>query len=395
MRESFTINIGSTLLDDLEARLGSMRWTDEITDAGWGYGTNKAYLKELCGYWQHEFDWRKQEAYLNSLDHFKTTIDDFGLHFIYQKGDGQTSIPLLLTHGYPDSFVRFLKVIPLLTEADEDGISFDVVVPSIPGYGFSDVPFEPGMDTKKIAGLFVSLMKELGYEKFIAHGGDWGSGISEQIGLYHPDSLIGIHLTDIPFQHGLAQYKDLSRTETKYIDAMKMWQQTEGGYAMIQSTKPQTLAYGLNDSPVGLAAWIIEKFRTWSDNGGDLENCFSKDELLTNLTIYWSTQTINSAFRVYYEAMQSLMNSLYNPLNKINPFDKTGTKSEVPAGFALFPKDLSSPPREFAERFFNVQRWAEMPKGGHFAAMEQPDLLVGDIRKFVTQLNVKTDTART
>lgn len=395
MRELFTINIGSTVLDDLKARLGSVRWIDEVPDTGWNYGTNKAYLKELCGYWQHEFDWRKQEAYLNSLDHFKTTIDDFGLHFIYQKGDGQTSIPLLLTHGYPDSFVRFLKVIPLLTEADEDGISFDVVVPSIPGYGFSDVPFEPGMDTKKIAGLFVSLMKELGYEKFIAHGGDWGSGISEQIGLYHPDSLIGIHLTDIPFQHGLAQYKDLSRTETKYIDAMKMWQQTEGGYAMIQSTKPQTLAYGLNDSPVGLAAWIIEKFRTWSDNGGDLENCFSKDELLTNLTIYWSTQTINSAFRVYYEAMQSLMNSLYNPLNKINPFDKTGTKSEVPAGFALFPKDLSSPPREFAERFFNVQRWAEMPKGGHFAAMEQPDLLVGDIRKFVTQLNVKTDTART
>jgi pimeloyl-ACP methyl ester carboxylesterase len=283
--------------------------------------------------------------------------------------------------------VRFLKIIPLLTKADDNGVLFDVIVPSIPGYGFSDIPTEPGMNKKRIAELFVNLMtEELGYEKFAAHGGDWGGGITEQIALYHAEFLIGTHLTDIPFKHGLAEHQDLSGSEKKYLEATKQWQQTEGAYAMIQSTKPQTLAYGLNDSPVGLAAWMIEKFHSWSDNDGNVENAFTKDELLTNITIYWATQTINSAFRLYNEAMQAMIGAMYNPLVKLNPFEKTGNKSEVPAAFAIFPKDISSPPKEFAKRFFNVQQWTEMPNGGHFAALEEPELLAEDIRKFVTNV---------
>ena len=387
MKKSFKINIKQSVLDDLKSRIANTRWTDEIENSKWEYGTSKTYLEELCKYWENSFDWKKQEEYLNSFPHFKTTIDGVGLHYIHQKGESKNSIPLLLTHGYPDSFVRFLKIIPLLTKEDENGFSFDVVIPSIPGYGFSDIPTEPGMNKKRIAELFSKLITEdLGYNKFVAHGGDWGAGISEQIALYHSESLLGIHLTDIPFEHGMNEPKDATSSEKKYFEATKKWQMTEGAYSMIQSTKPQTLAYGLNDSPVGLAAWIIEKFKSWSDNDGDIETCFTKDELLTNLTIYWATETINSAMRLYNEAMQAMMDAMYNPLVKLNPFDKTGDKSEVPAAFAIFPKDISTPPKDLADRFFNVQQWTEMSAGGHFAAMEQPELLAEDIRKFVMAL---------
>jgi len=387
MKQPFKINIEPPLLEDLVKRIAATRWKDEIENAKWEYGTNKTYLKELCDYWQKDFDWKKQEEYLNSFNHYKTKIEGTGIHFIHHVGEGDISMPLLLTHGYPDSFIRFLKIIPLLTRADDNGFSFDVILPSIPGYGFSDIPDEEGMNTKKIADLFAQLMtKELGYQKFIAHGGDWGSGITEQLALYHPQSLICIHLTDIPFQHALSKIKAPGKAEKKYLDAIKKWQQIDGAYAMIQSTKPQTLAYGLNDSPVGLAAWIIEKFQSWSENNGNVENAFTKDELLTNITIYWATQTINSSFRLYHEAIKAMMQAIYNPLVKLNPFDKTGDKTEVPTGFALFPKDFLSPPREFADRFFNVQRWSEMPAGGHFAAMEQPALLAEDIRQFVSKL---------
>ena len=389
MKTPFKIEVEQSLLHDLKNRIAATRWTDEIDNGKWKYGTNKNYLRELSDYWQHDFDWKKQEASLNSLPHFKTTVDDFGLHFIHQKGKGNNSIPLLLVHGFPDSFIRFLKILPQLTNPTEGEFSFDVVIPSIPGFGFSDIPTEQGMNPKRIARIFTHLMtKELGYKTFFAHGGDWGTSIIEQMALYHGESLSGIHLTDVPFSHlFLIPKGELSKTEKKYLENGERWQQTEGAYAMIQSTKPQTLAYALNDSPVGLASWIIEKFYGWSDNDGDIENCFSKDELLTNITIYWATQTINSAMRIYHEAMQAMMQAMYNPLKKIDPFDKTGKNITVPTSFALFPHDLVNAPRDFAERIFNVQQWTEMPKGGHFAAMEQPELLANDIRKFVTALN--------
>ncbi len=387
MKKPFKINISQSILDDLKRRISNTRWTDEMENSKWEYGTNKDYLKELCDYWQNNFDWKKQEEYLNSFSNFKATIDEVGIHFIHAAGEGENPLPLLLVHGYPDSFFRFLKIIPLLTKEDENGVSFDVIVPSTPGYGFSDISADKGMNTKRIAGLFVKLMKEeLGYEKFIAHGGDTGSDISEKIALYHGQSLLGIHITDVPWQHGLMPIKNPTKAEKKFKEHSTQWSMKEGAYSMLQSTKPQTLAYGLNDSPVGLAAWIVEKFRGWSDCDGDIESCFTKDELLTNITIYWATQTINSAFRLYKEGLDALMNAMYNPLVKLNPFDKTGNRTEVPTGFALFPKDISSPPKEYAQRFFNVQQWTKMPEGGHFAAMEQPELLAEDIRKFVSGL---------
>jgi len=390
MKESFKINIPSSVIDDLRARIGNTRWTYEIENEKWEYGTNQSYLLELCDYWQNEFDWKKQEGYLNSFNHFKTTIDGHGLHYIHHKGEGQHTIPLLLTHGWPDSFVRFLKIIPLLTKADENGFSFDVIVPSNPGQGFSDIPSEMGMNAKRIAKLFTHLVtKELGYEKFIAHGGDLGASISEQIALYHSESLLGIHLTEIPYHHILTIPPDkLDKAEKKYLDTVTKWQMTEGAYNVIQSTKPQTLAYGLNDSPVGLAAWLVEKFHGWSDCDGDIESCYTKDELLTNITIYWATQTINSSFRHYIEIAKDLMQTMYNPLKKINPFDKTGTRTEVPTA-AVETEIQPLPPKDFAGKFFNIQQWTKLSKWGHFAAMEQPELLAEDIRKFATTVLVQ------
>lgn len=380
MKEPYAINIDSSILDDLRHRLSMTRRTNDINNDKWETGTNAAYLKELCNYWWRDFNWEKNEIFLNSFSHFKTSIDEAGIHFIHEKGKGKKSVPILLIHGYPDSFMRFLKVIPLLTAADDDGFSFDVVIPSIPGYGFSDIPTVPGMNAKRIASLFAKLMTdELGYSPFIVHGGDWGGVIAEQIALNNPQSLKGIHLTDIPWHHLFTIPPDaLTESEKKYLQTGQQWSQTEGAYAMIQSTKPQSLVYGLNNSPVGLAGWLIEKFYSWSDCNGKLENIFTKDELLTNLTIYWATQTITSAIRLYYEAAVSLRQEQKNTEIK---------KVEVPTGVAIFPKDLVPAPREFAERLFNVQQWTEMPRGGHFTAMEQPDLFAADVRKFAKSLS--------
>ena len=369
--QPFTIAVSPFVISDLRERLGRARWPDEIEGSQWEYGTDLHYLEDLCTHWGHGFEWSEQEHYLNSFHHFHATIDGLGLHFIHEKGKGKNPVPILLTHGFPDSFVRFLKLIPLLTAEGPGGLSFDVIVPSIPGYGFSDRPAKPGMNIERIAGLFARLMKEgLGYTKFIAHGGDWGSSITEQIAIQYPERLLGIHLTDIPYHHLFSvKPEDLGPAEKEYLQAGQKWQMTEGAYAMLQSTKPQTLAYAVNDSPIGLAAWIIEKFHTWSDIKDDLESVYTRDELLTNLTIYWVTQTAGSAFRIYYETKQ-------------HPPKNYGQKIDVPAGVCIFPKDIVPAPREFAERVFNVQQWTKMKKGGHFAAMEQPSLLAGDIFSF-------------
>ena len=376
----FTIAVPQADLDDLRDRLARTRWPDEIADAGWDYGTNEGYLQSLVDYWQNQFDWRAQEAMLNRFAHFRAEVGGFGLHFIHERGKGANPLPLLLTHGWPDSFYRMYKIIPLLTDPAAHGgdpaDAFDVIVPSLPGYGFSDRPTERGTTAKRIADLFAALMTStLGYEKFAAHGGDWGSGVTEQLAFNHAASLVGIHLTDVPYTHLFTtQTDDLSEAEQQYLAAGQHWQMTEGGYAMIQGTKPQTLGYGLNDSPAGLAAWIVEKFRAWSDCDGDVERRFSKDELLTNITLYWATETINSANRLYAE-------------HSTEHDDTPGPeRTDVPTGVAIFPKDLVNAPRAFAERFFDVQRWTEMPRGGHFAALEEPELLVEDIRAFFRPL---------
>ncbi|GAB3882197.1 epoxide hydrolase family protein [Spirosoma agri] len=377
--QPFTIAIPQTTLDDLRERLIRTRWPDEIDGAGWDYGTNRAYLQELLRYWHDVFDWRKQETRLNQFPQFKTTIDGLGIHFIHERGKGPDPMPIVLSHGWPDSFFRMYKLIPLLTDPEKYGgraeDSFDVIVPSIPGYGFSERPHEKGFTAGRAADVFAHLMTDrLNYKRFGAHGGDWGSSITEQLAFGYPEAMIGIHLTDIPYHHLFTVNPDeLTPDEQDYLKAGQTWQMREGAYALIQSTKPQTLAYGLNDSPAGLLSWLVEKFQRWSDSDGDVERRFTKDELLTNATIYWVTETINSSIRLYYESQQQ-------------PPDTASKKTEVPTGVALFPKDLIPPPRAFADRFFNVQRWTQMPEGGHFAALEEPERLANDIREFFRPL---------
>ena len=383
MIKPYRIDVPQEVVTDLKQRLSVTRWPDEVANKDWESGTDLKYLRELCAYWQHDFDWYRQQELLNGFAHFQDTIDGLEIHFIHEKGRGTTNIPLLLTHGWPDSIFRFYKLIPLLTEPDERGIAFDVVAPSIPGFGFSGKPTEAGMNPKQIARMFNELMtSSLGYKQYAAHGGDWGSTITEHIALYHADNLSGILLTDVPFIHGLKPPEDLSPAEQKFVKKRAAWDQKEGGYMRIQGSKPQTLSYGLNDSPAGLAGWIIEKFHAWSDDEGNLESVYTKDELLTNIMIYWVTQTANSSIRIYYETMKQMMDAQFNPLTKLNPFEKTGDRAKVRAGFAIFPKDIGQPPREWAERFFDVQQFNEMSAGGHFAALEQPELLAKELRTF-------------
>jgi pimeloyl-ACP methyl ester carboxylesterase len=372
--QPFTLHISQETLDDLRERLARTRWPDEVEKAGWDYGTNLDYLKSLVAYWQDHFDWRAQEEKLNQFTHFKVDLDGLGIHFIHERGKGPHPLPLLLTHGWPDSFARFQKIIPRLCDPTRDGgdpaDSFDVIVPSIPGFGFSDAVHTRGWAAPQTAEVWARLMCEvLGYRRFAAAGGDWGSAITRSLAVAHPDLLVGIHLTDVGY--GFVKQRrpsDLTPTEQRYLSARQQWLQQEGAYALIQGSKPQTLAYGLNDSPAGLASWLVEKFRAWSDCDGDVERRFTKDELLTNIMIYWVTATVNSAARLYYESMHHASES--------------PQRIEVPVGMAIFPKDIVPPPREWAERNLRIEHWIEMPRGGHFAAWEEPELLAEDLHAF-------------
>ncbi|HUS11196.1 MAG TPA: epoxide hydrolase [Pyrinomonadaceae bacterium] len=377
----FSIQVPTSTLSELKTRLAQTRWPDAIADSDWTYGASLEYMKEIVDYWQTHFDWRAQETALNRFPQFHADIDGFNVHFIHERGLGSQPLPLVITHGWPGSFVEMLKLIPQLTDPVSHGAaaedSFDVIVPSMPGYGFSSPPTEPGMNAFRIAELWVQLMNGLGYSRFGAQGGDWGASVGTCIGLIYPQNLIGLHLNYIPgsFKPFLGSgTRGLSETETKFLQAQESWSQAEGGYGHLQATKPQTLAFGLNDSPAGLAAWIIEKFRDWGDCDGDVERRFSKDELLTNVMIYWTTQTIHSSVRLYYEARK-------RPLHF-----KAGEKVRPPCGVARFSKEAPFPPREWVERGYNVQRWTEFPVGGHFAALEEPELLAADIRAFFRPL---------
>jgi pimeloyl-ACP methyl ester carboxylesterase len=290
-------------------------------------------------------------------------------------------LPLVITHGWPGSFVEMLKIIPLLTDPEAHGgrseDAFDVVVPSLPGYGFSDRPRQQGMDPQRIAALWVRLMGELGYTRFGAQGGDWGSTVSLALGLDHAKQLIGVHLNYIAGRFlfgGTLNEAATDEVAKTYLAKLRAWWDIEGGYSHQQSTRPQTLTYSLNDSPVGLAAWIIEKFRAWSDCNGDVESVFARDELLTNVMIYWVTETIPSSARLYYES-------------RLRPLSLSAShRVTPPVAVAVFPKEIAMPPRSIAERGLNVVRWTEMPKGGHFAALEQPERLAQDVREFFRAL---------
>jgi microsomal epoxide hydrolase len=386
----FEVRLSQHVLDDLQDRLVRTRWADEIEDDGWDHGTNRSYLKELTEHWLTGFDWRHQEETINRFSHFRADVDGFGVHFIHERGKGDRPLPIVLTHGYPDSFMRFIKIIPMLSDPQAFGgnaaDAFDVVVPSLPGYGFSDKPSRKGF-TFRFGDLWHTLMTEiLEYRRFAAHGGDWGSTVTEQLARSHARSLVGIHLTDVPFWHLFQKPDDPSRDERTFFARSEKWIPDEGAYALIQGTRPYSLSRSLNDSPTGLAAWIVDKFQRWSDCDGHIERRFTKDELLTNIMIYWATETIGSSFLPYHDFTKS------GPLTwMVEAFKEWTGSSDVPAAFAMFPKDISQPPREWAERFFNVQRWTPMPSGGHFAAMEEPESLVNDIRAFFRPLRSELD----
>ena len=373
----FTIAVENSVLDDLRQRLADTRWPDEIPNTGWDYGSNLTYIKELVDYWRTDFDWRAQEAKLNAFNHFKSEVDGLDIHFIHEKGKGPNPIPLIITHGWPSCFFEMTKIIPLLADPashrGDAADSFDVVAPSLPGFGFSDHAQDRGMEVQRVAGMWNKLMTQnLGYPKFGAQGGDIGSGVTARLGFAHSDTLYGIHLTSItrPTPYLGPGSKPVTDSEQALITQRDKWFQDEGGYNHIQGTKPQTLAYGLNDSPVGLAAWIVEKYRTWSDCGGDVEKSYTKDELLTIVTIYWVTQTISSSTRMYFENQKHLWTM------------EKDQKVPTPAGMAMFPQEISKPPREWGERSYDVRRWTEMANGGHFAALEEPQLLAEEVRAF-------------
>ena len=374
---AFKIEVPDEVLEDLRRRLETVRWPDQIPNSGWDYGSNLDYLKELVEYWRSGFDWRAQEAKLNVFRHFKSPVDGLDIHFIHERGKGPNPIPLVITHGWPSTFYEMHKIISLLADPGAHGgdpaDAFDVVAPSLPGFGFSGQSTEPGMDVQRVAGMWEKLMTEnLGYPRFAAQGGDIGAGVTSRLGHGHAGSMIGIHLTSVnrPTPYLGPGSRELTEAEQAHIAQRERWMRDEGGYNHIQSTKPQTLSYGLNDSPVGLAAWIVEKYRTWSDCGGDVERRFTKDELLTNITIYWVTQTIGSSVRMYYDNQRGTWEIGKDEL------------APTPAAVAVFPGEISRPPREWAERSYNICRWTDMPSGGHFAALEEPELLAEDVRAF-------------
>lgn len=369
-------------LRDLTARLRRTRLPPDDAD-DWGAGVGPAYMHALLAYWRTDFNWRAQEAKLNSFRHCRADIGGKTVHYIHERSAHPNALPIVLTHGYPDSFVRFLKLIPMLTDPvayggrSED--AFDVVVPSLPGYGYSTGTMK---DLFHVGDLWHRLMsKVLGYRRYGAHGGDWGSLITEQLGRNHSKSVVGIHLTDVPFSHAFHRPRRVSPTEARYLRAIHEFETREGAYAMLQGTRPLTLADSLNDSPAGLAAWLVDKFQRWSDCHGNVESRFSKDELLTNATIYWATESIGTSFMPYYAVMHTGA-----PRWLVEMAKAKLRPPATPAGFALFPKDLCNAPLRWAQRFYQVSRWTEMPRGGHFAAMEEPNLLAEDMRAFFAPL---------
>ncbi len=372
--QPFRVSVLQSTLDDLSARIARTRWPGTVTGAGWDYGADLDYLQSLLAYWGDGYDWRAQEAKINAFSHVVSEVDGITIHAIHERGKGPNPIPVLVLHGWPSSFVQMLPILPLLTDPASHGgdaaDSFDVVVASLPGYGFSGQPAERGMGVVRIAELLHTFMtRDMGYSRFGARGSDLGAGVINPMALDHPESLIGLHLSGTNPYIGQVP-DDLSTEEETFVANAQDWTMSEMAYAMEHSSKPQTLAFGLNDSPAGLAAWVIEKFRTWSDCGGDLDSRFSRDDLLSNLTVYWATQTIGSSMRLYYETVREQ--------------GRWGIPT-VPTAMLMSPKDMFPTPRAWAERSQNIVRWTEIPAGGHFLEWEEPEAVAADMREFFRQ----------
>jgi len=379
MVKPFKVNISDQIIKDIYDKVKKYPWHEMPNDGGWEYGTNLDYMKKISKYWISKFDWRKQEAKINKYSNFITKVDDIDIHFIQEKGSGSNPMPLLIAHGWPGSIVEFLDIIEKLAHPERFGgkkeDAFDVIAPSLPGYGFSGRPSRP-MGPRKMADIFNKLMtKNLGYNNYLSQGGDWGATISNWLGYDHSKTCSAIHINCLTMRHPDGpQTKEEKDWETKFVKDQIM----QDGYRTQQATKPQTLSYGMMDSPVGVAAWIIEKFYFWSDiKNNDIENVYSKDTLLTNIMVYIVTKTFNTASWIYYGRREEGGRF----------FPKDFRRIEVPTAAALFPAEMSAwPPRSYVDRMFNIKRWTNMSKGGHFAALEQPDLLVDDIRAFAQTL---------
>ena len=373
----FRCHVPDEVIADLKVRLARIRWPDQLDGAGWDYGTERGYLEELCTYWRDSFDWRAAEARFNRYPQFTSEINGENVHFYHIRSPEPDALPLILTHGYPGSVAEFLDILgPLSDPASHGGDrrdAFHVVAPSIPGYGFSGPTRHKGFNIGKAAAINDRIMELLGYDRYFAQGGDYGSAISSRMAMNHPDRVIGLHLNFI-----VGKPADLANPMAGLSEreiAEQVWKREydarESGYQAIQGTKPQSLAYGLTDSPAGLAAWVVEKFKTWSDCGDDIESSYSKDQLLENIMLYWVTGTINSAMRFYYECIGP----------NAAPQDDWAFVT-VPTAHARFPAEIRPTPRAWAEQMYNIVRWTTLPKGGHFAAFEQPDLFVNDLREF-------------
>jgi pimeloyl-ACP methyl ester carboxylesterase len=377
--EPFLVHVEDDVLTDLRQRILATRWPAPVPGPAWGQGTDVAYLRSLLAEWAGGFDWRAEERRINRLHQFRASVDGVAIHFVHERAVDGSGIPLMLLHGWPSTFVELVPLVPLLMEPGALGIegpAFDLVIPSLPGYGFSERP-ERG-NYRDIAGLMNGLMHGLGYARYGVGGGDFGAGVATVMALDHPEATLGIHLSNLEFSPQRDDgSRPLSDAERKYLAQRDLWDQAERGYSAVQSTKPQTLAFALNDSPAGLAAWIVEKWRSWADTDGDLDRRFPRELLLTMLTIYWATQSITTSMRDYYD----------NRWDGVTLGPQTFVT--VPTGIANFARQFifeGQPPREWAERLYNVCRWTEMPRGGHFAPAEEPRLLAADIAAFFADL---------
>jgi pimeloyl-ACP methyl ester carboxylesterase len=375
----FTIRVPDEVLSDLRSRILRTRWPAQAPGPAWAQGTDLGYLKRLVGHWADGFDWRAQERRLNAFKHFRAELGGTRIHFVHERAREGKGFPLILTHGWPSSFLELLPLVTLLTDPRAHGIdapAFDVVLPSLPGYGFSERPAQANYRT--VARMWHALMHGLGYQRFGAGGGDFGAGVSTYMAIEQPASVIGIHLTTMELRPPMGEgTRPLTEAESAYVAQLRRWDEVERGYSAIQSTRPQTLGYALNDSPAGLAAWILEKWRAWSDSDGDLDAHFPRDFLLTMLTLYWATETITPSMRDYFD-------------NRWHGAGlRPGDRVQVPAGFANFDNCYVSegrPPREWAERLYDVRRWTSMPRGGHFGAAEDPERLAREIATFFSEV---------
>jgi len=373
--ERFRIAVPDEDLADLRARLHATRWPEMWADPEWAYGIDHGFLRDLCRYWADEYDWRRHEAELNQFAQYRTQVDGATLHFLHVRSPEPDAFPVVMTHGWPGSVVEFVKVLGPLTDPVAHGgkrdDAFHVVCPSIPGYGFSGPTPGPGWDTRRVAGALAELMQRLGYDRYGTQGGDWGASIAVWLGHLDPQHVAAVHINTVATAPDAPDaFDDITPEEERALARVRRYMAEGAGYGAIQSTRPNPLGVALDDSPAGLCAWIVDKFWDWSDHGGDVLHSFSRDELLTDVSVYWHTRTATSAARLYYEAAHAGTNAYRIP------------RLEVPTGCAIFPAEIATPSRRGAELRYNVVHYTRLERGGHFAAYEAPDLFVDDVRTF-------------